>query len=1351
MFLFGQSDMIIEHYTQQDGLPNNTVYSTLKGSDGFMWIGTWHGLCSFDGVRFTSYLTRTSHQSEIPPQKVLSMVDDGRGYLWLRNVDNRLYLFNKHSERFHEVYNELKDVSQNVRVIKIQRMDNGHVLLLTRNKNLYEAFVNDSGTVRLNKLYDARADIDPTTMRLLHNVQGETENRAFWIGMDYHIDAVVKGSRPPQNIATFTDSQGKIWTEEAGQQLVCLDRQTGMEHRLTIPTGERITELKFTDTGANGLFVLLPTGDVWRFMPSALTLPPTPLTFPPSTLHFYDLYRDDDGQLWLSSTDEGLYKVSFPPRSFQLHLSDFIASFDHDNRGVRAVFQQHNGDLWTGLRNGMLLCLDGKTMNVKSRIEKSVGNIYHIMEDRNGQLWLSTKGAGLTLAVPDGSAPDGWRMTHHVNNRNDKYSINSDRVYYTFEDSQHRLWVCTFGGGLNLMERKGNRWVFYHKGNVFKNYPAYDLYMSVRSITEDQNGRLWVGTTDGLMSFDGHFKNPADIQFEIYRDPVVGAVDSDIFSLFKDSRGDIWMGTFGGGLSKLMRYDAKHHVPQLKHYAFDEQANGSVISSIVEDRQGLIWLCTETALASLDTRSGFIRHYGRQSGFPLVTIEDNTSLCMGNGRILVGCREGLLTFNPQEVEQENSKRHATFIVDFKVQNRELSDFDPPIYDGSIRYAKEIVLKHHQNMFTIEFATLDFLSNGDLSYTYILDGYEAQWHASGSNRIASYANVPPGKYRFRVKTMGDDASERVLLVRILPPWWATWWAYSIYALLFIALLYGALRLIREMIRMRNEVYINDRLAELKIRFFTNVSHELRTPLTLIKGPVEELKKSEKLSPAGKEYVELIDSNARKMLQLVNQILDFRKVQNGKMKLRVSCLDLRQLLERFRHEYRMLAEERRIAFSFELPQEPAWVWCDVEKIGVVVNNLLSNAFKYTSEDGAIRVVLENDEASRRCTLRVEDDGASIPETQLEEIFERFAQAESSGHPSDQNPGGTGIGLSLSREYVKMHQGRIWAENLMEGHGAAFIVELPTDKEHFDADSTVVYLNDQSADGVTLKEYAVTTPEDLSNEELSSPVSDAPVILLIEDNMDLCHLLRLQMKDRYQLFVAHNGEDGLKKVYQYHPDVIVTDLMMPGIDGLEVLRRVRHDFSVSHIPVIVLTARQGDDVHKLALTTGANAYITKPFSSEILMARIEQLLEEQRIFQRKMTLGVNDKTAGETTAENKNEDAYEQHLIKQDVEFVQRIQRIIEENLQDEDFRIDNLASEMGLSRSAFFKKLKSLTGFAPVDYVKEIRLVKAQHLIETTTLNITEVAYAVGFRDAGYFTKCFRQKYGTTPKEYRKREQ
>ncbi|WP_288146350.1 hybrid sensor histidine kinase/response regulator transcription factor, partial [Xylanibacter caecicola] len=429
-------------------------------------------------------------------------------------------------------------------------------------------------------------------------------------------------------------------------------------------------------------------------------------------------------------------------------------------------------------------------------------------------------------------------------------------------------------------------------------------------------------------------------------------------------------------------------------------------------------------------------------------------------------------------------------------------------------------------------------------------------------------------------------------------------------------------------------------------------------------------------------------------------------------------------------------RDIAFNLELPKEHVKMWCDAEKIGIVVNNLINNAFKYTQEGGTICVALEAHD-NGTCRIRVEDNGVGIPESQLVKIFERFSQADNK-ISDDTTHAGTGIGLSLSKEYVNMHHGRIWAENLESG--VAFIVEMPTDKEHFGNEDTEVYFDDSTAENNIVQAPGLAEHVSDKKEEIND---DAPTLLLIEDNIDLCHMLQLQLKRKYNVFVAHNGEDGLKKIYQYHPDVIITDLMMPGIDGMELLSRVRHDFIISHIPVIILTAKHNDDTKTHAITAGANAYITKPFSSEYLMARIHQLLEEQRIFQRKMVV--------HNTVENKqsvSKDEYEQHLVKKDVEFVHKIHEIIEQNLNANDFNIDTIAETIGLSRSAFFKKLKSLTGLAPVNLVKEVRLSKAAGLIETTDNNITEIAYSVGFHDAGYFGKCFRKKYGMTPKEYRK---
>ena len=602
-------------------------------------------------------------------------------------------------------------------------------------------------------------------------------------------------------------------------------------------------------------------------------------------------------------------------------------------------------------------------------------------------------------------------------------------------------------------------------------------------------------------------------------------------------------------------------------------------------------------------------------------------------------------------------------------------------------------------------------------------------------------MPPGRYKFRVKVNDNVSPECTLEVVVLPPWWATWWAYTIYVMLVALAFYGIARTVMYVIRMRNEVYINDRLAELKIRFFTNVSHELRTPLSLIKGPVEELKTTEKLSPTGREYLELIERNSNKMLQLVNQILDFRKIQNGKMRLHVSFVDINRMIETLMGEFKVLADEKNIAFVFEKPDERVSAWCDAEKIGIVLNNLINNAFKYTDEGGTICVALEHDHDRKTCTIRVEDDGAGIPSTQLEQIFERFSQADNKTS-GDTTYAGTGIGLSLSKEFVNMHHGRIWAENINGGKGVVFSVEIPTGKEQFDKDDIEVYFDDGTAEkNVQADGSEPADNNDGDNNEKTA--DDVPTVLLIEDNADMCRMLKLQIGDRYNVLTAHDGREGMKKIYQYHPDIIVTDLMMPDMGGLDVLRSVRQDFNISHIPVIILTAKNTEEDKMKAVKAGANAFITKPFSSSYLTARINQLLEEQRIFQRKMVV----QTAVDNTGEGDAGEEYERHLVKKDIEFMHKIHQIIEQNLNANDFNIDTIAGTIGLSRSAFFKKLKSLTGFAPVDLVREIRLNKAARLIETTDNNITEIAYSVGFRDVGYFGKCFRKKYGKTPKEYR----
>ena len=1446
-----QAEMIVMRYSTDNGMPSNTIYCTLKDHDGFIWTGSWYGLCSFNGTSFTPYVKRKNANSDIPPRKVINIAEDHSNNLWIRTTDNRFYRFNKTYGTFHDMYAELKKASPNLRVIKVQPIGNGHVIIYTRNKNLYEVYADGKGMAHIELIYDAKHDIDHSTMKLLHNVVGENEKYVFWLGHNYDVQIAEKGKNirgkrllnfmasgtqatcfakgeksiyigtstgsiftintsngkifrqqlpdrqkvnaitsTPNNVYSVTPNaiycngtkiintqtyaetafiaqDGNLWLYSLNYGLTLFSPKTRAIKNWPMPRQAMLDATKFCDAGRNGLFILLRNGKIWRYDRSTSSLEEMDLssvkeqsqtsfalhaakeTVKPS---FYDMELDSEGILWLSSISDGLYKIRFPQYNVSLLYPTLLqgdVGYSNNSYGIRSLYQSHEGDIWIGTRQQHLYCVDAKTGKTKRKFGKEMGTVYHIMRDRHGNYWFSSKGGGLIKGTPDANSQQGLKLTFYRHNSADRFSLSNDKVYYSYEDSRGRIWVCTYGGGLNMIDNSTGKVRFINKNNLLKNYPSNDLYMSVRQVVEDNNHTMWVTTTDGLLAFNATTKNPQRITFNNFRkNGNLAVVDNDIFCILKDSKGTIWLSVFGNGLNKITSYDGNTGRIETETLA-DNGLQGSIVSSLVEDHRHRIWFTTENGIACIAQNGSTVMSYGYLDGFISNDIEDNTTVCMNNGKVLMGSRQGIITFNPDEVESIGKRRYKTFIVDFKVQNRNLASFNPPISDIAPTYAEEINLKHDQNMFSIEFAALKFSGNLNTAFTYILDGYEKQWHTGDNIRVASYANIPPGHYTFRVKAIDGNSPECRLRINVLPPWWATWWAYLIYILLLGAAAMGVIRMALSMMRMRNEVYINNKLAELKIRFFTNISHELRTPLTLIKAPVEALKRGEKLSHEGKEYVKLIDRNASKMLHLINQILDFRKVQNGKMPLHLSFANLNNIVAVYREEYSMAAKERDISLLFSLPDNPVMAWCDTEKIGVILNNLISNAFKYTDRGGNITITLQEGAAEHKATICVKDNGASIPEGQLEKIFGRFSMAGNT-MPSDTQHAGTGIGLSLAREFVLMHHGKIWAENIIDG-GAAFTFEIPTLREAFDGDKAEIYFDDNTAVKASAIEQTSAMPtnekagEQTSDDFLSTTSANVelPTITLIEDNTDLRNMLKMQLSHKFRVVAAEDGVDGLEKIRSCHPDLIITDLMMPRMDGVELIKRVRKDFNVSHVPIIVLTAKHSDTDKMNAIANGANAFIAKPFSHDMLMARIGQLLKEQSVFQRKMVLLKEQQVANEPSSADK----YEQHLAKNDIEFVERIKGIIEEHLEDQNFNVDTLAENAGLSRSAFFKKLKSLTGLAPVDLVKEIRLGKAEHLVVTTDMSAQEIAFAVGFKESSYFGKCFKKKYNMTPIEYR----
>lgn len=752
----GLGSRIINHYTVEQGLPNNIVYSTLCDRDGFVWFGTWYGLSRFDGTKFKNYTTAFSPFSDQPPRKIETIAEDGQGNIWIKTLDWKLYVFFKRQERFLLVFDQLKHFSRNLQIIKIQPIYGGRVALLTKDKNLIAASTTAHGTVSLRLLANSGGCVDPSSNQLRRPLFVVTHKEAIWVDSAYHI--LVE----PITGHHWNRSQWRLYLQQ------------------------------------KALSTASP-------QPSA------------SGLTIFDRCMSRDHVEWLA-TGNGVYQIITPIPQFRIIPLPIEA---HD--GVKALFQLRDGRILVGMRSKKLLVLDarGTVINTYDYARYHIGSVYHIMEDHQHHLWLSTKGDGLVEAIPNGKG--SWDFIHYKHNPNDKTSLSGNNVYFTYEDRLHHIWVGTLDGGLNLMVRQRGKTVFYNIHNGFTHYPEYGLYLEVRNMVEDRQGRMWVGTIDGLMSFDIHFRKPSDIRFCTYhRTRTNTLANTDVYNLYRDRHQSIWMCTFGGGFN-LLKFSSEHPTqPSFTTYGTNEGLHNDVILSMTEDRQGRIWLCNGSAASSFSPPNGRIRTFGSSEGFPNVEVEETSILTCQNGQIWIGTKSGILAFDPAHL-RANEGPLPVFIVGCRVNNADIRTLhDPSPIHSAIEYADTIILRHDQRMFQLEFAGLSSLGNNRVIYDYRLEGYDEDWHHNGHGRIASYTNVPPGSYNFVVKA--TDAANplhqgtRRLTLTILSPWWATRWAYTLYALLFLTALYFVIRYAKYQIRLKNDLYVQSKLTEFKKQFY-----------------------------------------------------------------------------------------------------------------------------------------------------------------------------------------------------------------------------------------------------------------------------------------------------------------------------------------------------------------------------------------------------------------------------------------------------------------------------------------------------------------------------------------------------
>lgn len=1093
------------------------------------------------------------------------------------------------------------------------------------------------------------------------------------------------------------------------------------------------TESKFfTIKDRNGILWVHPNGGGFSYFdPHSRQLIPFNTTDKPvkwkSNDRCFAAFSDKQGNLWMSTQLDRLKRITFSPDKFHIYTPAPQDTELPDNE-IRALYIDKKQRIWTGSRDLNVSIYDAK-FNLLKRMQ--LGKVYSIMQDADNTYWISTKGQGLIKAV---EMPQGdFEFQYFTYKADDPFTLSNDNIYFTFQDSRKRLWIATYGGGLNLAEfQPDGSLKFISHRNLLKRYPI-DRFYKVRHITEDIHGRIWVSTTAGILFFDEAFRIPEEITFHsICRDQgnANSLSNNDVQMVKCMDNGKVFAITYGGGLNELS--PTSRYSYNCKSFTQRQGLISDIIYSMHEDRKGNLWLATGGGLVKFITSQ-------EQIQYPSEHIAFNMHFCEGVGatdgkNIFFGTNRGLFYFIPENIHKTDFIP-PIFFPSIWVNNQELNPKEKPsILAVNPDDSRSIVLSPNNHTLRLVFSALDMTDTEYIQYAYKLEGFDKTYRLTDKGNEANYTNLPPGKYVFHVKSTNNEGvwveNERTLSIEVLPTFYETPYATMLYILLIILFIVGAIYVYTIFYKVKNKAKNEELMAQLKLSFFTNVSHELRTPLTLITGPLEYVLRDEGLPANIKFTLNIIKKNSDRMQRLVGQILDFSKIQNSKMKLRVQMLDIVNFTRNITSYFTALAQERHIHLTFTSRLPECYLWFDPDNIEKVLFNLLSNAFKYTSDNKNIGIFIEEDADS--IFIRIKDEGVGIRKEKQEAIFKRFENLLPDNiHNITLS---SGIGLSVAKDLVEMHHGSILLES-EQGKGSLFSVRLLKGKAHYSVDTEYI-LSDL--------EESETIESTVGNQQPEIETTDKLLMLIVEDNHELRRFIKQVFQNRFRVVEADNGEEGLRTAFSELPDIILTDIMMPVKDGIQMLQELRNDERTSHILAIVLTAKADMDSILIGIHTGADDYITKPFSLDYLQAKVETLLTRRKMLQ---TYYCNTEYVME---EEISEEKDILQISEKDAAFLDKLASIMEQEMSNPDLNVDQLVNNFSLSRTNFFHKLKSLTGLAPIMYIKEKRMRRAAELIKEHQYSMSEIAYMVGFSDPHYFSKSFKAFWGMTSTEFAKKK-
>jgi signal transduction histidine kinase/ligand-binding sensor domain-containing protein/DNA-binding response OmpR family regulator len=1327
---------VANHLSTSQGLVSNNARQVFQDSEGYIWIATREGLCRFDGYRIKTYKS-SLHTPDLLSNNQLNVIaEDQDKQMWI-GTDNGL--------------NVLDKTTETIRQIAPGRLKSNSIeaLCVTRHNQVW------IGTA--NGLYQYVAEKDSFVLYDETNTGGQFKG--------YNIKAI------------YEDSSGHIWIGTWSEGLTRRDGKTGDFYTYPPIHPRNSAHIIFEDnrhniwlvTWANGLVRLENPYDTATVRYVSYQHDGHPASLPDNNV--YALAQDrNTGRLWVGSRSGlSILEDSHDPHSFQNYLP---GQSDFPYNEVNSIICDRTGLMWLGFLGGGVCTVNtaepvftAHTLDeVKRRTQTN--NVRSLMVDEDGALWMGIGNSGLVVYHPETrrytfmEEDPAFRdnpvySIHHIRKIGDAYwlagygqgvlvyhpgseanklrwftedrqpALSDSRALYIYEDYNHLVWIGTFNG-LSI----------YHPGRdemetetLFGMKDEGKQYV-VNQIIQSDRQTIWAATNE-----DGVFRLEIDpgtskiIASQHYSTQEGRLNCNHVQCIFCDSKGQVWAGTHGGGLSL---WDEQNDVFVCVQQEYN--VPGDFISNITEDRQGNLWLGTIDGLMRLKDGKSYL--FTVSDGLPDVHFNPNALYQTAGGEIYIGTHNGYSCFHPGSLS-ERQEILPTVITDILVFNHPLEKLDPDLREKistrAAGYTKKISLPYKYNNFSIEFATLNYLNPLQCKYAYRLDGYDREWqYVDAGKRSASYNNLKSGNYTFSLQSLNENGvwgELTTLKVEILPPFWLTWWAFTLYFVLAALVFVFILKIVRNRLLLMNEIRIKDMEKQQieahnqeRLRFYTNITHELRTPLTLILGPLEDLLNDSKLPGYYHSKIKIIHASATRLLNLINQILEFRKTETQNRRLAVAKGDLGSLVKEIGLRYKELNHNDKVNIRISIETDRTMLYFDSEIITTILNNLLSNAVKYTPEgEITLRLASVYEKGEEFAEISVSDTGYGISPDDLPRIFDRYYQANSKHQAS-----GTGIGLALVKSLADLHKGIISVES-KEGEGSVFSLRIMT--AHTYADSL------HNAD----KPAAFIEPhpeEDIKEENKDS----FPVILIIEDNDDIRNYMINSLSVQYKTLSASNGRKGLEAAQNHIPNLIVSDIMMPEMDGIELCRKIKDDMRTSHIPVVLLTAKDSLREKEEGYESGADSYLTKPFSSKLLHSRINNLLESRRRLARQILSQAGNIKSGKTIPAPQ--------INKLDAEFLQKITAIIEENIASDHLNLAFLTTQINMAQSTFYRKIKGLTGISPNEFIRKIRLKNSIRLLMTDGYNISEAAYDSGFNDICYFRECFKEEYGMTPTEYLK---